>query len=175
MLLARLTEPRRLHLGHSVHLCIHPIPSLLWSKGLGLAAQRLEYSVSGVSPMSDTALFIVVNVISSNGCTPQLTSSPSPQRPCSQYASPGPHEVCHLIYLTLSCKFQVSIRIRRDIPWSLHMYCPQFALDSGVSFKALAQAWVRCQWPDFACASIGSICGLNLLVGIINAIESTSK
>lgn len=77
MLLARLTEPRRPHSGHSACLCIHPIPWLLWSRGLGLAAQRLECIVSGMSPVSDTALFIVVNVISLDGCTPQLTPSPS--------------------------------------------------------------------------------------------------
>lgn len=96
--------------------------------------------MSGASPVSDTALlFVVVNVTSLSGCTPQPTPHPS------QTAF---FPVVHLSWdwdAATDLLDSESLRIGRGIPCSLHMGCPQLALDSGISLKALAQAWRRYQ------------------------------
>lgn len=72
-LLPWLAEPRRPHLGHSVHLCTHPTLS-----PQGQRAWEVQH-VWGVTSERHCCFFVVVNVMSLNGCTPQA-DPPSPSQ-----------------------------------------------------------------------------------------------
>lgn len=180
MLLARLAESRRPHLGHSVHLCTHPIPHPLGSKGLGQATQSLEYSVSGVSPMSDSALsFVVVNVMSLSGCTP---ADPTPVQSLSDNLVPsytpflGPMTLVTwptwLWVLSLKWPWPsvsgetppaISVQTDHSLPWTVVFLArpwPRLGLDTN---DQILHVWALVLFV------------LNLLVGIINTTEPTSK
>lgn len=123
--------------------------------------------------------FIVLNVMSLSGCTPQLTP---PQSSPSQitlfpviHLSWAPWRL-PLIYLTLSSKSQVTmtISIRKDtpalsvrtihsLPWTVVFRArpwPRLGLDTN---DQILHVWALVLFV------------LNLLVGIINTTEPTSK
>lgn len=181
MLLARLAESKRPHLGHSAHLCVytsipHPYGQRVWDE-----QPRVWSTVCLGCHQWVTLLLFLLYLMSCLwvGVHPSWPHpSPVPLRqPCSQlYTFPGPHDACHLIYLTLSPKSQVTmtISIRRDspalsvgtvhsLPWTVVFLArpwPRLGLDTD---DQILHVWALVLFV------------LNLLVGIINTTEPTSE